>query len=361
MGLNSRSIRWVTNRVSFRPLATWCGGNPFLFLGLLMIVVCCLVVKSYSHYGEIETPINLRDHISVTERLYESRTPDKSLYLPTCSPVPPNLKGRVKVLENVTIEEAEARVVGVKEGGFWWPSQCHPRWRVAIIVPYRDRASQMGSFLQHMHIFLQKQELNYSIYIVEQEGGDLFNRARLLNVGYLEAQKEGPWDCVAFHDIDMLPEDDRHLYHCSGQPRHLAVTASNHNYRAAYLKYFGGACLMTADQVTSVNGWSNVYWGWGGEDDDMWRRIAFEDMRVWRYPGHLARYKTMSHQPQVLNKERYKTLLRNTGRYPYDGLNSLHYDLRSIIRKQLYTHVLAFIGFSIDTTTISNGTTLTVS
>ena len=59
----------------------------------------------------------------------------------------------------------------------------------------------------------------------------MFNRAKLLNVGYVEALKRQPYDCFAFHDIDMIPEDDRHLYHCSQQPRHLLVACSNNKYK----------------------------------------------------------------------------------------------------------------------------------
>ncbi|KAK7071222.1 hypothetical protein SK128_001679 [Halocaridina rubra] len=322
-----------------------------LMATFLLFSYCLIVVKNKAYHGELETPGILGgglDHEGNVAFGRESHVSDDKGQVPICPPVPPDLRGRINVLENVTVEEAESTGVteGVKQGGFWWPSHCQARWRVAIIVPYRNRASQLGSFLHHMHNFLQRQELNYSIYVIEQEGDDLFNRARLLNVGYSEAQREGPWDCFAFHDIDMLPEDDRHLYHCSPQPRHLAVATSNHKYKLVYDRYFGGACLMTDKQIKAVNGWSNRYWGWGGEDDDMWRRIAFEDMHVWRYPGKLARYKTIKHRPQVLNKNRFEIVSRNTGRYTHDGLNSLNYTVRNITRKLLYTHILANIGSS---------------
>ncbi|XP_071536173.1 beta-1,4-galactosyltransferase 4-like [Panulirus ornatus] len=275
----------------------------------------------------------------------------RSQVLPGCPSTPPHLLGQVEVAENVSLVEAEARLgPQVKRGGFSWPAKCEARFKVAIIVPYRDRQHQVGPFLNHMHTFLRRQQLNYSIYFVEQYGSDLFNRARLLNVGFLEARKEGPWDCYAFHDVDMLPENDFHLYHCSPQPRHLAVATSNNNYRSShslrYNTYFGGACLMTEAHIKRVNGWSNIYWGWGGEDDDMWRRIAFTDMAVWRYPARYARYKMIRHKPQVVNKHRYKVLARNTGKFPTDGLNSLTYTLKSVTRYPLYTHILADIGSS---------------
>ncbi|XP_037801065.1 beta-1,4-N-acetylgalactosaminyltransferase bre-4-like [Penaeus monodon] len=124
------------------------------------------------------------------------------------------------------------------EGGSWWPRDCVAPWRVAIVVPFRDREAMMGPFLSHMHPFLQRQLLNYTIYIVEQTANKIFNKAKLLNIGYKHAQAEGPWDCYAFHDVDCIPEDDRNLYYCSSQPRHLAVGPDKFNYKWVLLRWF---------------------------------------------------------------------------------------------------------------------------
>ena len=35
-----------------------------------------------------------------------------------------------------------------------------------------------------------------------------FNRAKLLNVGFYEAERDG-FDCFMFHDVDLILEDDR--------------------------------------------------------------------------------------------------------------------------------------------------------
>ena len=40
--------------------------------------------------------------------------------------------------------------------------------QVAIIVPYRNRFEQLKIFLRHMHPFLQRQQLSYQIFIIEQ-------------------------------------------------------------------------------------------------------------------------------------------------------------------------------------------------
>ncbi|KAK4309886.1 hypothetical protein Pmani_018511, partial [Petrolisthes manimaculis] len=270
-----------------------------------------------------------------------------SSFKPPCPATPPSLVGMLKVVQNVSVSEVEKAQAGrVRDGGRWWPEECQARWRLAVLVPYRNREQQIGPFLNHMHPILQRQQLNYSIYFIEQNGTELFNRARLLNVGFLEARKEGPWDCYAFHDIDMLPENDEHLYHCSAMPRHLTVSVSTNKYKDSskmpYNTYFGGVCLMSEKHMLMVNGWSNVYWGWGGEDDDMWRRLAFMDMVVWRYPAWIARYTMVTHKPQIVNEKRFE-LLRNTGRFPNDGLNTLDYSSVNT-NKPLYRHIMADIG-----------------
>lgn len=75
--------------------------------------------------------------------------------------------------------------------------------------------------------------------------------------------------------------------------------------RIPYNTFYGCACLMTGWQMEKVNGWSNKYFGWGGEDDNMWRRIEAEKMKVWRVSDHLATYATLKHQQATMNSQRY--------------------------------------------------------
>ena len=40
-----------------------------------------------------------------------------------------------------------------------------------------------------------------------------------------------------------------------------------------YTTYFGGVSGMTREQYEAINGFSNSFFGWGGEDDDLYNRL----------------------------------------------------------------------------------------
>ncbi|VDM84165.1 unnamed protein product [Strongylus vulgaris] len=161
----------------------------------------------------------------------------------------------------------------LEPGGHYIPKNCSAAHRVAVIIPYRDRQSHLKILLNNMHPFLTEQELDYSIIVVEQSANSTFNRGKLLNVGFLEAMKFYNWQCVLLHDVDLLPEDRRNLHVCPTQnPRHMAVAVDKNNYKLNYETMFGTSSFLNIQQFRDVNGLSNRYWGWGGEDDDLYKR-----------------------------------------------------------------------------------------
>ena len=44
------------------------------------------------------------------------------------------------------------------------------------------------------------------------------------------------------------------------------------NFRLKYPTIFGGVTAFTSQQFEKVNGFSNIFYGWEGEDDDMQSR-----------------------------------------------------------------------------------------
>jgi hypothetical protein len=103
--------------------------------------------------------------------------------------------------------------------------------KVAIIVPYRDRSRNLHIFLYYMHLFLSQQNIYYGIYLVEPLPKLKFNRAMLLNIGFVESLYENDWDCFIFHDVDLLPENINNLYTCDANaPKQMAIAISKFNY-----------------------------------------------------------------------------------------------------------------------------------
>ncbi|XP_058459069.1 beta-1,4-N-acetylgalactosaminyltransferase bre-4 [Malaya genurostris] len=259
----------------------------------------------------------------------------------SCPPIPPNLDGPIEVdvsYESTTLVEQKF-APKLQPGGQYTPRECSARDRVAIIVPYRDREQHLPVFLKNIHPFLMKQQLEYGIYIVEQSTGSSFNRASLMNIGFVEAMKQKNWDCMVFHDVDLLPLDDRNLYTCPDQPRHMSVAVDTFGFKLPYSTIFGGVSAMTVKQFRTVNGFSNLFWGWGGEDDDMSNRLKHVGFHIARYPINIARYTMLSHKKEKANPKRYEKLSTGAKRYDSDGLNSLHYRLVNLIRKPLFTWV----------------------
>ncbi|XP_061546792.1 beta-1,4-galactosyltransferase 3-like [Phycodurus eques] len=259
-------------------------------------------------------------------------------------PRPVQLSSLLPTLEEIRKRRASA----LSPGGLYRPPNCEPRCRTAVVIPYRDRLKHLRTLLDLLHPFLQRQQIRYRIYVVQQWGDATFNRGKLLNVGVREALRDEDWSCLVLHDVDLLPEDDRNTYACQREhPAHLAVAVDKFAYRLPYPQLFGGAVALTPDQFRKANGFSNKFWGWGGEDDDLGNRVALSGMKVVRPPVAIARYRMIKHgrdRGNEPNPQRFD-LLKRTGRdWRSDGLNTLTYKLVSKDLRPLYTNLTVDVG-----------------
>lgn len=153
---------------------------------------------------------------------------------------------------------------------------------LAIIVPFRDRFDELLEFVPHMTKFLRKQNVSHHIFIVNQRDSFRFNRASLINVGFMYT--ENKFDYIAMHDVDLLPLNDdlKYIYPKEG-PLHVSSPKLHPKYH--YEKYIGGILLINRKHYRLVNGMSNQYWGWGLEDDEFYVRLKEAELTVYRHEG----------------------------------------------------------------------------
>ena len=84
-----------------------------------------------------------------------------------------------------------------------------------------------------------------------------------------------------------------------------------------YEGIFGGITALLPEHFKKMNGFSNDYWGWGGEDDDFayrcpllsfrvnfianLHRVGYQNYKVVRNSTEIARYKMIKHERESSN------------------------------------------------------------
>jgi hypothetical protein len=295
-------------------------------------VIPSIMVKHHAQlYQQIGAPL-LFSHgeLSATLRTWDALARGESLEAgPPVCPLPPEI--------SLSMPKS-----GELLGG--WLSRTHvspPRLpeqpRLAILVPYRDRASHLAQLATYMTNYLK--HIEYDLYVIEQDNDKPFNRAKLLNIGF--DQVAPAYDYVAFHDVDLFPVISDYRY--TPTPTHLAARVGP-GYKLFYDSCIGGVMLMTPEVFRKINGFSNEYWGWGGEDDDLYVRLAHVNAQIHRRDGL---YDTLPHQSNAYvqaeiyqnNLDRLKQTVEKTIDPKTDGLSSLTYTIRSAHRSATYTRL----------------------
>lgn len=150
---------------------------------------------------------------------------------------------------------------------------------VALVIPFRGRGVHLDLFYKHISRFLEFPEaskLCWSIYIVEQYDAGLFNRGWLFNVGLAMAQLANEtFKCLIIQDLDTLAEPGAGVDFASCEvPTQLSSEIECYGWLPPYATNAGGVVTASGEHWYQINGFSNEYVGWGGEDDDM--RLRFK-------------------------------------------------------------------------------------
>nr|XP_012642822.1 beta-1,4-galactosyltransferase 7 isoform X3 [Microcebus murinus] len=123
-----------------------------------------------------------------------------------------------------------------EEDASWGPH------RLAVLVPFRERFEELLVFVPHMHRFLSRKRVPHHIYVLNQVDHFRFNRAALINVGFLESGNGT--DYIAMHDVDLLPLNEALDYGFpEAGPFHVASPELHPLYH--YKTYVGGILLLS--------------------------------------------------------------------------------------------------------------------
>lgn len=82
-------------------------------------------------------------------------------------------------------------------------------------------------------------------------------------------------------------------------------STSYFSHRAAYKGYAGGVLAIRRFQFEHINGFSNEFFGWGGEDDDLYNRLRFKQYDVDRDLSRGGFFFSLDHNQAEPNPERY--------------------------------------------------------
>lgn len=164
---------------------------------------------------------------------------------PPCHRTPPEASSKKTILP---VRENPKRVPTGVVGG----DGDDPSWgphKLAVIVPFRDRFEELLEFAPHMHNFLNRQRVRHQIWVINQVDGHRFNRASLLNIGFLLSR--GDCDYIAMHDVDLLPLNDNlsYAYPVDG-PFHVSGPEIHPLYH--YKTFVGGILLLSNKQFEKV-------------------------------------------------------------------------------------------------------------
>ena len=97
-----------------------------------------------------------------------------------------------------------------------------------------------------------------------------------------------------------------------------------------------------------MNGYSNLHFGWGGEDDNMANRVLASKLNITRYHHSIARYRMIRHGRDSSNPWNPVSAKTYNIIHPRDGLSDLKYRVVAVEEFPTHTHIFVCPHFNDD-------------
>ena len=148
--------------------------------------------------------------------------------------------------------------------------------KFVFIIPYRNRAFYLQSFLRKMSYVLEDiPKSDYEIYVIHQNDTRKFNRGAMKNIGFLYIKNKYPNDykqmTLVFNDVDIFPLRKNYL--------NYITTKGIVKHFFGFTFALGGIVSIVGEDFERINGFPN-FWAWGFEDNLLQTRLVNAGIRI---------------------------------------------------------------------------------
>ena len=144
------------------------------------------------------------------------------------------------------------------------------------------RRDQIIDLLKNIESYLGKHSIEHKIMICEQNDEGKFNRGKLLNIAFIESEKQFQGSNTYIHmNIDYQFDVNRDF------PRELLQVKGVLDLHKPSYPVLGAACVFDSDTYRTINGFPNDLLGWGGDDWAIYNRLLRKNITIY-YPIHLT-------------------------------------------------------------------------
>ena len=221
---------------------------------------------------------------------------------------------------------------------------------INICIPYRNMPVCLEKFLSKIKVFDKNVDIKFLI-VEQSDDNKRFNLGKLINVGfdfYNRNTNEKKW-IFGFNPIDMIPLEGIDIY-IQGK-NYLKEKKCNflgYHYQIEQGHYKSFLC--SKNNFIKLNGFTNNFWGYGAEDNEIQYRLILKNMKQelkkinfysWGEVGedNLHFY----HSPDaLLGLEHHETNLKKIknlteDKIQLDGLSTLSYNI--IDKQKIYDNI----------------------
>ncbi len=250
-----------------------------------------------------------------------------------------------------------------------------------VIVAYRDpgdgtRKEQLKQFKEQMNLIF-KDQTDIRIYIIEQEKNRddygllpglikqpnsnmaKFNLGILKNIGFDIASKSMKNKKNAYYilsDVDLLPSINLipDYLKFPDTPIHLGNKGTRYNMDGKDQSFLGGVISINKQDFIKANGYPNNFWGWGGEDNALNRRLKDNKINIYKSNEPVIDLEKLNLNEKLAKLRTEKTkemrkiekLESDKSSWKENGLSNLDnsYKITKKLKSKNITHITVFLN-----------------